>query len=136
MGLTLSDLRDVAKREVDGIWRDWYAGARLKIARLGNPRYSAKMRKLGRDLPRLAKRAVLEDKTLDQIEEHTRHAYAETILLDWSGLCDDDGIEIKYTPQKSYEFLTEFNNLYLDVQEMAGDAEVFRETQTEGAEKN
>lgn len=136
MAFKISSLKTDTKRETEGVWHDWYAGARLKVARARNPRFVAKIRKLSRNLRGIGRRGLRDDAAMEQLEDITRKAYAETILLDWSGLAGDDGKEIPYSKETAYDWLTKYSDMYLDVQEMAEDAESYREDQIEESEKN
>ena len=104
----------------DGIWFDWLQGGRLKIARIGNPAFDARLRAL-----------------MDECQERgdtpnqdamTQRAIAETVLVDWEGIEADNGKPLKWSADKCHDLLTDeaLNDLYKFVLIKAGETAHYR----------
>jgi hypothetical protein len=113
------------KKYIDGVWRDYEEGSRLRIAPAGNSRYRAFIRKRAREM-RNAQRLVRSGQGADML---TLEATAYTILTDWSGIVGDDGKEVKYTPERGVEAFKKFPAFLDDVTDMS--AEVGMEDEEE-----
>lgn len=131
----LSSLKNNVAAEVAGVWVPYAAGIEVKIARLGNPKYEAYLRKLSAPHTR-----QLRDGELDNTvaEELTKRAMARHILLDWRGMEDDDGNEMVYSEQLAFEVLSnpEYRDFYRDIMEMANKRATFKEQEHVEAAKN
>ncbi len=120
--------------EVDGVWVDLGDGGRVKVARFGNPVHEKVMERLrrpyrnmlrsGRDLPK------------DIQDRLTIEGLAESILLDWSGLEDENGKAIAFSKKKAKELLTDLKDFRNAVSFLALEAETFRKEALEEAAKN
>jgi len=53
-------------------------------------------------------------KSLDE-EEVGKEAAANTVLIDWRGLIDDDDQEIQYSPEQALKLFKEAHRFYKDV---------------------
>lgn len=79
-------------------------GISFKIAKMGNPKFQAKIRQL--TAPFL--KEIREDKMpMADMERIQREAIAETILLGWKGIEDDNGNVWKYSVKRSREMLAD-----------------------------
>lgn len=123
MGFKISQLKTDLKRETEGAWVDYRPGVRLRIARVNNPNYDALLRKLGKPYRSQLRREDLAGDVLDDI---VRKVFAETVLLDWEGIEDDDGKPVPYSKEQALAYLTDIPDFYRDVQELAGQAALFR----------
>lgn len=77
------DLKTDPVKEQDGVWFDFGRSARVKIARMGNPKYRAYLRRLAK-----ANKAALEaddEHSAELSEKLMEQAMAATIVLDWQG---------------------------------------------------
>jgi len=95
----LSALKVDPEASRDGIWFDWVQGVRLKIARIGNPAFDARLRALMDE-------AQERGETANQ-DEVTKQAVAETVLVDWEGIDQDNGKPLKWSPKVSAELLSD-----------------------------
>lgn len=110
--------------ESEGVWVELGEGARIKVARMNNPRHSAALRRITKPYRRQIEAGTLnEDISYRLIGE----ALAEGILLDWEGLTDN-GEEIKYSPKTAKDLLTnpQLRDFRGQVEAAATDAEQFR----------
>ncbi len=80
-----------------GVWVGYLGDVRLRIARAGNPQYEEAVRRIAAQ--RLG--ASAEDPDEAFWEGVAREATAETILLGWENVTDDDGAPIEYTPARA-----------------------------------
>jgi len=96
----------------------------LKIARLGNTAYNQRLQQLVRPHRRKVRMGFDDD-----LEGFVKIAVAECCLVDWRGMSDDNGKNIKYSKEKSVEIMTDpvYSDLFDFVMDYAGDAAVYRE---------
>lgn len=100
----------------------------FKIARLGNVNYNQRLQELVRPHRRKVRMGFDED-----LEEFVKVAVAETVLVDWRGMQDDDGSEIVYSKARSVEILSDpvYSDIFDFVMDVAGDAAIFRQSAVE-----
>lgn len=92
----LSEIAINKERESEGVWHPWILDLRIRVARLGNPAMQAWLRE------RHAQRSVEqrpEDMPADTLAEVSKAGIAQHVLKDISGLEDDDGKPLVYTPE-------------------------------------
>lgn len=118
----------------DGIWIDWYDGARLKIARLNNAKHMKISQKLTKPYNNIRHNGgqIPNDKQLEIAAE----CLGRAILLDWEGLEDDDGKKISYSEEQSIELIKDIPDLADIVTQEASNNENFRAEALENAAKN
>lgn len=104
----------------EGVWCDWILGVKVKIARTGTPEYNTFIQKLMVE-------QVKSEEDVDT-DEVIRKAVARHVIKDWSGIEDDDGTELSYSPEKAYELISDpaLSDLYEFVMRMASDRSRFR----------
>jgi hypothetical protein len=97
----ITSLRIDPDRASKGVWFDWDHGVRFLIARIGNPNFDERLRELieadqaaGKSAPEAQEAATIQ-------------AVAETLLLGWEGLDDDNGKPLKWTAKRSHELLAD-----------------------------
>jgi hypothetical protein len=134
-GTKLSSFKTDSRKSEEGVWTEVGAGFEIRVARLGNPKYQAELKRLGKPHLHGIRRQGLESEQLKRIQAK---ATARYLLLDWRGLEDDDGKTIEYSYEKALElFLDPDYNEFLDiVLEAAGDMELFRVETIEDQIKN
>jgi hypothetical protein len=88
----------------NGKWFDMPEGARVKVAKLGNPRFVAEVQRLQKPHITLL-RSNLD--TSDLVNEITIKAMARTIVLDWEGF-ELDGEEFPYSVENAENLLENF----------------------------
>ena len=119
--------------EEEGVWVDIGEGAKLKVARVGNPNYQKRIRQL-----RAPYRSQIRQKSLpeDVSDKLVIQAFSECILLDWEGLEDDKGKPIKYSQENALELLTNLKDFRALVGEIAMEHETFRRAEVEAEGKS
>lgn len=120
--------------EQDGIWQDVADGLRIKVARIGNPRYKAYVRRMGKAQMSMAR--ATGDMDLDVLDALTVKALAKFVLLDWEGLEDDEGTAIPFSPEKAHELLTDVPDFRALVEGYAGNAQLFRDQELDETVEN
>ena len=118
---------DTDKSE-EGVWME-HDGAKFKIARFGNPKFTSYMETLFKPYKR---QGASQAKTI----ELGAKALAKYILLDWDGL-KVNGVVVEYSYDKALELLSnpgadEFRDL---ISNLSQDEEQFREEQVTKTEK-
>ena len=124
MGFKISKLRTNDKKELEGIWVDYSAGMRVKVARMSNRNYVDFMRKISKPHRRRQRREELPTETYESL---IRQAVAKCILLGWENMEDDEGVNIPYSHDKALEILKLYPDFCNDIVDMSSDAEHFRE---------
>ena len=88
----------------DGIWFDIGDGVELKIARSNNKNFKKlaweKVQK--EKIKRVSKNGVF---TAEEEDEVLADLVAETVLLDWKGIADDNGEPFEYSKERAKEML-------------------------------
>jgi len=132
MDLAKTFKTDTAK-EQEGTWVPLDDGtAKLKIARMNNPRYrEAQQRKLQR-YKMAARSKVVPD---DVWEGILNELIAETILVDWEGITND-GKPYPYSVENAKQSLTELKDFREMVLGFADDMANFKASLDEATEKN
>ena len=122
----LSAIRADVTKETEGIWFEYEVGIRLLIARAGNPRFSKVLSKLSQ--PHLKNIRSKSFDSSDILEEITKRAVAEAILLGWENIEDDKGKTVKYSAEQAYEFFIDpsLHDFYQFVTICSADREEFR----------
>ncbi len=121
-----------AHAEVDGVWIPLSTTARLKIARTGNPRHQACLKRLS--LPYIKPGMRMTDIPDDTYAMITREAAAETILVDWDGITRDQQ-PVPYSKAEALAAL-EMKDFYELVLTAATSLETFRAARLAELEKN
>ena len=112
MGMKLSALRTDKEKQTEGVWHEFAAGLRFKIASAAQPEFQAWMTKHARE-----RRRVGDDGHADPV---LRRGMAMFLLRDWDGLEDDDGKTMPYSVGDGYDALTGSEEIYqfVDVHSM------------------
>jgi hypothetical protein len=111
--------------EKDGVLVDIRYGVRVLVARAGNPRAEAWRAKLSWEDRRLLDNADLQKGRHERVVELMVAAIAETMLLGWEGLEDDDDKPIAFSIEKAKELLKEYDWFRQDVLEAATTRETY-----------
>ena len=130
---------DIAKRfrtdeqaEVEGIWQNIGGGARLRLARLNNPRYRKLYQRLTRDYRAQLEMGLMPDEVHDPI---LCQCLAETVLLEWENI-QFDGEELPYSKDNALHTLTQLKEFRDLVLRLAAGAEAYRKHLQEEDQKN
>lgn len=127
-GLKLSSFKTDKELEESGTWIDYQSGARFKIARIGNPKFSEYILKHGKK----QMRSFIGDEVAIEL---MKDAIANTILIDWDNILGDDGKPMQYTVDNAREAL-DIPDFYEEILGFARNIEYFRIEEIEAAEKN
>lgn len=114
--------------EEEGVWVDIGEGAKVKVARIGNPKYRARLRELQKPYRRQIRLDTLPEDLNDEI---VIRAIADTILLDWSGIEDDKGKAIKYSKDAAFELLKGLRDFRGLIADIALEQQTFRREEEE-----
>jgi hypothetical protein len=125
--MKLKALKSDLAAEADGKWFEYEGGIRLKVARLGNPKHAAFLRKRRKDA-----------KTDADFETLSAEAIARHVLLDWTGVDGEDGKPLAYSAEVGVQTLTDptMKDFMADVVTLATRARNFRLESIEDAAGN
>lgn len=131
----INALRADLDKETNGMWVPYQMGIELKIARLGNAKYQEALRKAVEDRKVLLGVKELTDEQRQAVQKDVA---AETILLDWRGVEDDDGDPLPYSAAtaKAWFHDPELWRLYSFVLMQSLEEENFRKEILAAAAKN
>ena len=133
-GFSVSKLTGENKEEVEGVWTEYAPGFSVKVARFGNSKFEKISRRLRRPmLKRLRRGGEFSEDIADEI---VMAAAAQTILLDWEGLVDDDEKPIPFSEEKALALFKESRRFYSEVLEISREAALFDEELHEESAKN
>lgn len=121
--------QSVAKAE-EGSTIDMGDGLKVTVTRIGCKSYQNMIKKLTAPHQRAIRNKTLDDSVYEEI---MNKCLAETILIGWEGLQDEDGAEILYSKAKAYELLTnpEYKDFKDTISDLANEQEVFRQGEVE-----
>ena len=117
-------------REIDGVWVDYMTDAELLIARMGNP---ANRKAYERAQAKFRNKIKRDRMTADDRIEVLAKCLADSILLDWKGITDMEGKNLKYTTEMAYKALKFDLDLREFVADQADISENFRADEVEEA---
>jgi len=109
--------------EENGVWVEIGDGASLLIARMGNPKYNEHVRRTAQPYKRQVRNGTMDENLSAKL---LNASIAATILLDWKGLEDDKGKEIKYTRATAEQLLGDLKDFRALVVEIATEQQTFR----------
>lgn len=113
--------------ETSGVWHD-VGDSRLCIARTGNPEYLKMIRRLLKPSEALINSGTQQAD--DLVERATMQAMAETILVDWANVTDED-VLLPYSTKNATLMFTKYPDFRELVASLAQQAEHYR-THTRG----
>ncbi len=118
--------------EAEGVWVTIGIGARLKIARAGNPKHAAAIKRLS--APHIRPGMRMADIPDDVFSTITKEAVAESILVDWEGITRN-GVPVPYSKAEALAAcgLKDFYNLVLTTSQSI---EHYRKARIQELEKN
>lgn len=120
------------QKEVDGVWVPLSATAKIKVARMGNPRYRECIKRKSAPYRQAGLANEIPSEVYQQL---VREAVAETILVDWQGITAD-GQPVPYMKETALKFCTELKDFYNLVLSAADSMETFRVQAQETLAKN
>lgn len=119
--------------EIEGVWCYIGQGASLLVARDGNPRFMEAMRK---KMSTYRTQFQVDNITDEEATAILIEAIAETILLGWKGIEDDEGKELIYSRENSIKYLTKYNDFRKLVANLSANNKRYREAIEEEAIDN
>ncbi len=118
--------------EEEGVWIPLSATARIKVARIGNPKHTSALKRLSQPYVKPGMRLTdLDDAVYTSV---ARQAIAETILVDWEGI-EKDGNPLHYSKEAALDACG-MEDFYTLVVNAASSLETFRAARLEAIAKN
>lgn len=107
----------------------------FRIARAGgaNTKYSTVLAKLVKPYRRQLQTETVSPDTIQRI---MREVYAETIVLGWENVRDENGNEMEFTKENVIKLFTDLPDVFETIQEFANGNSAFLESNLELAAKN
>jgi len=131
--LDINEFKTDRQLEEEGVWVPVDgAGAKIKVARINNPRYKKYFQRITKPYRRQIRSGNLSE---DLAEKLLVDALANTILLDWEGLTKG-GKKFPYTVDNARQLLSESPDFRDLVSDAAGEMESFRARELEEAKGN
>lgn len=119
--------------ETDGTWVELGEGVKVMLRRANSKKSKDVRKRLEKPYISMLRRDTLPDHIAEQIT--ARHV-AEGILIDWKGVTDEKGKEIKFSPEAAYEICLEFPDFRDDIINFAVEAGTFRTKMAAESEGN
>ena len=119
-------------KETDGIWQDMGDGIKVKIARIGNPKYQKLFQKISKPHRKAIRRGTLKE---DVAEKLMIECMAKTIVLDWKNI-EVDGKVLPYSVENAIQILTDFKDLKEYINDFANEMEAYMQEDAEEGEEN
>lgn len=120
------------KIESDGVDVELGDGGVVTVRRTNNKHFRTYLDALRKPHERQIQRGTADKEMLDDL---TRKAVARCVLIGWKGI-EIGGKAVKYSPEKAYELMKEFEDFQEDVLYAANNRETFRREVVEENEKN
>lgn len=130
---------DKAKEE-NGIWIPFGKTEKgqeisFKIARASktNAKYSKALERLMKPYQKQIRLNTLSDDVANNV---MIEAFCEGILLDWKGISDEEGKEMKYSKENAIKLMNDLPDLFNDLQEQSNSMTLFKEEELQENSKN
>ena len=107
-------------------------GLKMRIARIGNPKYQKRFQALSKPHRRAIRRSTLADEVAEKL---LVQCLSETIVLDWEGL-EENGEEVLYSLENCIRILTDYPELRNYVNDIANELEGYQAEDDEEATEN
>lgn len=121
------------RREVEGVWFDYKDGAQIKLAAMGNNRFTKELDDL---LGPTGRRKLADGRaTFAKQTESMCRALARGVLLDWRGFTNG-GEPFEYSEENAYKLLLNHKQFFQDIVELADQEAAFRREDVESAAGN
>ena len=125
--MKISNFSTDSNLELNGVWLDIGLGAKLLIARDGNPAYVKEFRK---HMDQFQTTFQRENLTEDEAQKILISVTAKTILLDWEGIDDEDGNPIPYSEDQAIKLLTEYKDFRTLVETLSKNSKNYKDQRT------
>lgn len=122
-------------KEVEGIWVEYGESIKIKIARAGgaNKQFAKTLEQLSRPHRRAIQLETLGQEASEDIMYRT---FAQTVVLGWEGVLDDDGKPIAFSADACVKLFKEMPDFFLEVQAMATSLALWRAAAQDADAKN
>lgn len=136
--MKLNELKQNVSVEQAGVWLDYGGGLEVKLCRMPNTRFSEMLQECLAGAVSRKRRGSIDKAILNKTEDAQRQAFARHVLVDWSGLQDEDGNAVPYSEGKALEIISDpaYHDFYEDLLDMARDRSNFEEGVEEEAQEN
>ena len=107
----------------------------IRIARAGgsNMKFAKRMEAAVKPYKRQIQNEVMDN---EQALAITRQVFAETVVLGWENVEDENGDELPFSPEACVKLFEDLPDLFADVQEQSQRIALFRQELREDASKN
>jgi len=119
-------------KEQEGVVHEMGDGLKMRIARIGNPKYQKRFQALSKPHRRAIRRSTLADEVAEKL---LVQCLSETIVLDWEGL-EENGEEVLYSLENCIRILTDYPELRNYVNDIANELEGYQAEDDEEATEN
>src|SRR2546423_5872900 len=110
-------------KAADGVWVDLGQDTHIKVAKLGTNQYQLALMRHTRKYQAQIRVNRLDPEAMAEI---TAHTLADSILLDWKGVVEDEQ-PVPYNRQNAYRLLKEYPDFRALVEQHANDSELFQD---------
>ena len=119
--------------ETEGVWLEYgyldddeSKPIRIKIARAGgqNKAFTKALEKATKPHRKALQAGMLDDRIADRLY---KGVFAETVVLDWMNVTDQDGNELEFTKDNVLKVFSDLPDLFVDLREQAGNVSLFRD---------
>jgi hypothetical protein len=121
--------------ENEGQWFDYGPGPsgenqRFCLARMGrsNKKYTGAIQRMQTEYGRQLDSGTLADSVAHEV---LLHIFCTTILVNWTGICDENDEALPYSVENAKQLLTDLPDLYQELQSLAQSREHYRLQQNE-----
>ncbi len=107
----------------------------VRIARSGgsNTKFASTMEKVMKPYRAQLKNNLVEPQLFRSL---LAEVYANSVVLGWSEMDDEDGNPLPFTPENCKKVLVDLGDVFADIQEVADNASAFRKVELEADAKN
>jgi len=112
-----------------------YGEFKIRIARAGgaNTDFNRSLRARIKPYKKQIEHNLMDNDLAQQI---LAEVYADSVILNWSGVTDEEGNELEFTRENVIKVLTDLPELFNDIQAQAQELSNFRELEIEDEAKN
>lgn len=123
-----------SEMETSGIWLD-YGDFKIRIARAGgaNVRYE---QALAKHVQKNKLAVKTESLSTNDIRKILIEVFADTVILGWEGLTDENEQLMPFSRENAIKVLTDLPELFADIQEQSSKIVLFQRKTLEEAAKN
>lgn len=134
MGSPYKNFKTDNQMETEGIWLD-YGDFKIRIARAGgsNVRYAKAVERHATQHKTALRNDIL---SAEQQKEIMIQVYADSIILEWESMEDEDGNALPFSRENVVKVLTDLPDLFADIRQQATTMGLFRKELLEKAAKN